>query len=65
MPNIRSGILNAHLKEFEKCHNKALDWLIISWEKKGEEKVKALLEYKKWKKMAFAVAYKLDKYTNG
>jgi hypothetical protein len=65
MQNIKSELLNVYLKEFEKYHDLAVDWLILSWKKKAEEKEKALLEYKKWKKRAFEIAYKMDTYING
>ena len=40
--------IEACLKEHNKVHNKALDWLIASWEKEGKEKELCKEKYLKY-----------------
>lgn len=57
---ITSEQILAGLKWHDEVHGKALDWLIISWGKKGYDKQIAFLYYKKYSEQAAEIAKKIS-----
>lgn len=50
--------------KFGDYHDTAVDWLILSWSKKGVDKEIALLYHKKYSQKAFKELRKVNKYVN-
>lgn len=53
--------IQAALKEHDKVHNLALDWLIKSWGEKGIDKEISLLHYKKFSMEAINITKRINK----
>lgn len=45
-------------RDFDETSNKAIDWLIASWDKKGDEKKICLHNYKRYKEKSKEAFYK-------
>lgn len=48
------------LKQYNKAHDRAIDWLIASWDKTGAEKEVCLEKYKKFCHISNRLAKKLN-----